>query len=167
MLCVPTCCVFRHAVYFNIHCVPICFLFQQDLYSIMLCVLTCLYFNMLCISTGFVFLHELCFDMHCVWTCFVFQLPWWVHPRLVLSLLSLTSGCSREFSLGLIIFWRVGAYVDSAPSPLIPALGVPLDVSVLDCTLGLYSCTPVRVNTHFKHCCSVNNLSPLFGLVPW
>ena len=71
-----------------------------------------------------------------------------------------------------------GAYVDSLLGTLIPALWVPLDFSVVKCTLVLHSGTSGRVMVYedlgsgrvipfFKGRCSADNLSPLIGIVAW
>jgi len=70
------------------------------------------------------------------------------------------------------------AYVDSLLGTLIPALWVPLDFSVVKCTLVLHSGTSGRVIVYedfgsgrviplFKGRCSADNLSPLIGIVAW
>jgi len=59
----------------------------------------------------------------------------------------------------------LGAYVDCSLGTLIPALWVPLDFSVVKCTLVLYSGTSGRVILLFKRRCSADDLSPLIGIV--
>jgi hypothetical protein len=58
----------------------------------------------------------------------------------------------------------LGAYVDSSGT-LVPALRVPLDFSVVKCTLVLHSGTSGRVIPLFKGRCSADDLSPLIGVV--
>ena len=87
---------------------------------------------------------------------------------------------------GLIIFRMLGAYVDSSLGTLIPALWVPLDFSVIKCTLVLHSGSSGRVIVYvdfgsgrvivyedfgsgsviplFQGRCSADDLSPLIGL---
>jgi len=70
----------------------------------------------------------------------------------------------------------LGAYVDSLPGTLIPALWVPLDFSVVKCTLVLHSGISGRVIIYgdfgsgrviplFERRCSADDLSPLIGIV--
>jgi len=59
----------------------------------------------------------------------------------------------------------LGAYVDSSLGTLIPALWVPLDHSVVKCTLVRHAGTSGRVIPLFKGCCSADDLSPLIGVV--
>ena len=96
-------------------------------------------------------------------------------------------GALIDHSLGrLIILWMLGAYVDSS-GMLIPALRVPLDISVVKCTLVLHSGTSgwvivyedfgsgrVIVNEDFgsgwvipifKGRCSADDSSPLIGVL--
>jgi len=72
----------------------------------------------------------------------------------------------------------LGADVDSWLGTLIPALLVPLDFSVVKCTLVLQSGTSSSVIVYedlgsgrviplFKGRCSADNLSPLIGIVAW
>ena len=76
---------------------------------------------------------------------------------------------------GLIIFRMLGAYVDSSLGTLIPALWVPLDFSVVKCTLVLHSGSSGRVIVYvdfgsgrviplFQGRCSADDLSPLIVL---
>jgi hypothetical protein len=67
-------------------------------------------------------------------------------------------------SSGFIIFRMLGAYVDFFGT-LVPALWVPLDYSVVKCTLVLHSGTSGRVIPLFKGRCSADDLSPLIGVV--
>ena len=74
-----------------------------------------------------------------------------------------------NFLGGLIIFRMLGACVDSSGT-LILALWVhlsPLDFSVVKCILVLNSGTSGRVIPLFKCHCIADELSPVFGLVPW
>ena len=62
----------------------------------------------------------------------------------------------------------LGAYVDSSLGTLIPALWVhllPLDFSVVKCTLVLHSGISGRVIPLFKRRCSADDLSLLIGIV--
>jgi len=64
----------------------------------------------------------------------------------------------------------LGAYVDSSLGRFILALWVhlsPLDFSVVECILVLHSGISSRVIALFKRRCSADDISPLFGVVPW
>ena len=64
----------------------------------------------------------------------------------------------------------LGEYVDTSLGTFILALWVhlsPLDFSVVKCILVLHSGTSSRVIPLFKRRCSADDLSSLFGVVPW
>jgi hypothetical protein len=71
---------------------------------------------------------------------------------------------SVNFLVGLINFRMLGAYVDSSAT-LIPALQVPLDFSVIKCTLVLHSGTSGSVILLIKGRCSADDISTLFGVL--
>jgi hypothetical protein len=65
---------------------------------------------------------------------------------------------------GLIFLQILGVYVDSSLGTLVPARCVPLDLSVVNCTVVLHSGKSVRVIPLFNGRCSADTLSPLVGI---
>ena len=106
-----------------------------------------------------------CFDLLRVSTCFVFRLASGC-DLLRLDLSTSLRALAVNSLGGLIIFRMQGAYIDSSLGTLIPALWVPLDFSVVKCTLVFHSGISGRVIPLFKRRCSADDLS-LIGIVAW
>jgi len=103
-------------------------------------------------------------DLLRVSTCFVFRLASCC-DLLRLDLSTSLRGLAVNSLGGLIIIRMLGAYVDSSLGTLIPALWVPLDFSVVKCTLVFHSGISGRVIPLFERRCSADDLSPLIGIV--
>ena len=104
-------------------------------------------------------------DLLRVSTCFVFRLASCC-DLLRLDLSTSLRALAVNSLGGLIIFRMQGAYIDSSLGTLIPALWVPLDFSVVKCTLVFHSGISGRVIPLFKRRCSTDDLS-LIGIVAW
>ena len=121
--------------------------------------------DLLRVSTCFMFRLASCFDLLRVSTCFVFRLASCC-DLLRLDLSTSLRAIAVNPLGGLVIFRILGAYIDSSLGMHIPALWVPLDFSVVKCTLVLHSGISGRVNPLFTRRCSADDLSRI-GIVAW